>query len=223
MKLIVSMQETRQKKLENWNNDWMIILPKNGGGSMKKYLEFLLSIPKTVYFNFKSLPLKQALKIPIFVHYNTKLINIHKNVVKLGCDSFGIVRYGFGGTYGIQPIGTEKNMIEFGNAGQICFNGRARFGKGTTIRVGGGIEFGNRFSSNRNCFFGCNDCVVFGDDVLLGWNVNIRDSDNHTIFWDGNRELSQKKVTVGNHVWICSCVDVLKGVTIPDDSVVAYQ
>ena len=88
---------------------------------------------------------------------------------------------------------------------------------------GGGIEFGNQFSSNRNCFFGCNHHVIFGDNVLLGWNVNIRDSDNHTIFWNGNEETSQKRVFVGNHVWICSYADVLKGVIIPDDSVVAYR
>ena len=107
---------------------------------MNKYLELFFSIPKTLYFNFRVLPLNQAVKIPILIHYNTKLINIHKNVVQLGCDRFGTVRYGFGGTYGIQPIGSEKNLIEFGDTARIVFNGKARFGKGTTIRVGGGYR-----------------------------------------------------------------------------------
>ena len=32
-----------------------------------------LSIPKTIYFNFRYLPLSQAIKLPIWVRYNTKI------------------------------------------------------------------------------------------------------------------------------------------------------
>lgn len=36
-------------------------------------IKILFSIPKVVYFNFKYLPIYQALKLPIWISYNTKL------------------------------------------------------------------------------------------------------------------------------------------------------
>ena len=153
---------------------------------IKTYLEIILSFPKTLIFNLQALPLKQALHLPVFVHYNTKLINIHRGVLKLGKAQTGMVRFGFGGTYGIQPSGSERSLLEFGTHAEICFMGRARFAKGTTIRVGGDITFGENFSSNRNCLFSCNDKITIGDRVLLGWNVSIRDSDNHTVLHKGS-------------------------------------
>lgn len=33
----------------------------------------ILSIPKTVYFNFRYLPFPQAIKLPVWVKYNTKI------------------------------------------------------------------------------------------------------------------------------------------------------
>ena len=182
-----------------------------------------MSLPKSIFFNFRALPLKQACRLPVFVHYNTTLINIHKGVLALGQVRTGLIRFGFGGTYGLQPAATEKNLIEFGNEAKIVFSGRARFAKGTTIRGGGIISFGSRFSSNRNCFFGCNEKITIGNDVLLGWNVTIRDSDNHKVFRNGELKQGKEQVTIGNHVWICSCADVLKGTFISDESVVAYR
>ena len=65
--------------------------------------------------------------------------------------------------------------------------------------------------------------ITFGENVLLGWNINVRDSDGHMMYHDGQKVPSFKPVYIGNHVWIASCVDILKGVTIPDGSVVAYR
>ena len=36
-------------------------------------VEILLSIPKTIIFNFKVLPVKSAIKMPFIVSYNVKL------------------------------------------------------------------------------------------------------------------------------------------------------
>lgn len=93
---------------------------------MKKvghYIELIMSLPKSIYFNFRALPLKQALHLPVFVHYNTTLVNIHKGVLELKQVHTGLIRFGFGGTYGLQPASTEKNLIEFGNEAKIIFGG----------------------------------------------------------------------------------------------------
>ena len=64
--------------------------------------------------------------------------------------------------------------------------------------------------------------------MLLGWNVNVRDSDGHNIEYDMASTLIQPNIkepqcTIGNHVWLASYVDILRGVGISDESVVAYR
>ena len=43
---------------------------------------FLLSLPKTIYFNIVSLPISQAIKIPVFLGWNVKIIETHKNILR---------------------------------------------------------------------------------------------------------------------------------------------
>lgn len=87
------------------------------------------------------------------------------------------------------------------------------------------MVFGNNFSCNRHCFFACSKNITFGDNVLIGWNVNIRDSDGHKIYAlnETKKDNSIKSVEIGNHVWIGSNVDILKGVKIQDDCIVRYN
>ena len=41
-------------------------------------IEIIMSIPKTIYFNFKVLPVKQALRLPYIVSYHVKLSGIKR-------------------------------------------------------------------------------------------------------------------------------------------------
>ena len=36
-------------------------------------LSVILSIPKTIFFNLRHLPLRQAIKLPVWLHYRTQL------------------------------------------------------------------------------------------------------------------------------------------------------
>ena len=57
-----------------------------------------INILKTIFFNFKSLPFKQAIKFPIFIYSDTKLISIgkihidsddiHKGMIRIGKRNF---------------------------------------------------------------------------------------------------------------------------------------
>jgi acetyltransferase-like isoleucine patch superfamily enzyme len=96
--------------------------------------------------------------------------------------------------------------------------------KGSSIRVSGGrLTIGNNFYMNKNCFISCSEKISIGENVLLGWNVNIRDSDGHEIIYNGESKKSIKPVIIGNHVWIASFSDILKGVFLPNDSVIGYR
>lgn len=186
----------------------------------------ILSVPKSVYINLKVFDFKTAIKLSILVSYNTKLIGVNKSSIVIG-DSlrFGKVRIGFGGVDILRE--GKKSLLRIDNGGKIIFNGLAQFSQGNSIRVGanGTLIIGNNFTVNKECSIICDGNMKIGNDVLLGWKVNIRDSDGHVIY-DNITKIKnpiRKNVTIGNHVWIASYVDILKGTEIMDNSIMDYK
>lgn len=108
----------------------------------------------------------------------------------------------------------------------MIFTGKAQFAKGVTLRSdnGGTLRFGDNFRANQNFSCFSNTEVFFGDDVVTGWNVNVRDSDGHEIISaNGYITNSNKAISVGSHVWLASHCDILKGSRIPDGCIVGWR
>ena len=189
-------------------------------------IEKFLSILKSIYLNFKVFNYKTAIKLPILVSYNTKLVGIKRNSITVN-NSIGLggIRIGFGGVDLVQE--SKKSLLRIDDGGKIIFNGTAQFSEGASIRIGakGILSIGNNFAANKKCSLICDGNMKIGNDALLGWKVNIRDSDGHIIYDDITKIKNpiQKNVTIGNHVWIAAYVDILKGTEIKDDSVIAYR
>lgn len=70
---------------------------------------------------------------------------------------------------------------------------------------------------------GENSKVDLGDDCLLASNINIKSCDGHAIYQNDNVINNSKDVVIGNHVWIAQNVNILKGVSIGNDSVVGIN
>lgn len=161
-----------------------------------------------------------GIKCPIIFSNDTRIKGLTKENVVVEKMKFGTIFIGFDGSEGINK---NKTNIIISN-GKIIFKGRADISTGTSVRVDvGNLIIGDGFSCNRNCFISCSKGITIGDDVLMGWDINIRDSDGHTIYKNDVKRASHKAVTIGNHVWIASYVDILKGVNIPNGCVVGYR
>ena len=177
-------------------------------------------MPKTLFFNLRCFPLKIAMKLPVFICYDVYLGELHKNIVKIDAPiTRFMIKFGIGGVAGID----SKRSQLWLQKGNVTFKGKATFAKGSSIRNNGELIFGNCFSGGKNTFISCTKQIVFGNDVLMGWNCSIRDSDGHVIFYSGEPQEAFKPVYIGNHVWLAAESHVLKGVTIMDNSVVAYR
>jgi len=189
---------------------------------VKMVLCFLFALPKTIYFNFKVFPVKIAIKLPIAISNNVQIKKIYKNSINIESDKikFFMIKIGFGGSNAIR----EKKGIIYLNkkkGGKLIFKGSAKFSTGITLYNNTGItSFGNNFSANKNLFISCDNKITFGENCLLGWDVTIRDSDGHTILPEKE---SFKEILIGNHVWICAKVDILKGNVIGDNCIIAYN
>lgn len=63
--------------------------------------------------------------------------------------------------------------------------------------------------------------ISIGNNCLFSSGIEIRSGDSHSIYdCSGKRMNESKNITIGNHVWLCHGVSVLKGVDIADDIVV---
>lgn len=181
----------------------------------------LISLPRSFVINVRLFGIGGGYKIPLLIDNHIKVEGIRRGAVNIDYAKACSVEIGFSGVRGMRR---EKGALILGENGSIEFKGSACMSVGTIIRVdSGSLIFGNKFSCNNSCFISCTEGITFGDNVLIGWNVNIRDSDGHTMIRDGEKMESLKKVTIGDHVWIASYVDILKGAAIPDGCVVAYR
>lgn len=192
---------------------------------MYSKLNKVLSLPYSLYVCLSILPFKQAIRLPILINYKVKFKGIKKgSIIINSIVKRFMIQIGFSGSESIQ---SGKSIIILGGNSKIIFDGIAHFGEGIRIVVkNGNLKFGNNFYCNKNCFISSDNNMVLGNDVLLGWNVNIRDTDGHKIL-DNNLKSQKKRkyenVLIGNHCWICSYTDILKGTILGDDCVVGYR
>lgn len=185
-------------------------------------LDRIMAIPRSLIKNIQWFGLKDGCKIPVLVSNKTRLKGVTRGKIKVLKPSFACVNIGFGGSEGV--IENRYSSVILGKEAQLVFKGRAALASGFSIRADAGVmTVGADFSCNRNCFFACYQGITIGDRVLLGWNVNIRDSDGHRVFENDIPKPNCGEVVIGNHVWIAAETHVLKKARIPDECVVGYR
>ena len=178
-----------------------------------------VSVLKSLFLNLKCFGIK-GLRLPIVVARKCRL-NIEGNII-LSDLRFNTVTVGFGGSEGV--IEKRYSFFSVAKGATVEFEGKAGISAGNSIRVDNGtLVIGRNFSTNKNCFVACSKGIRIGNNVTLGWDVNIRDNDGHAIIDQLTGAISEsKEVRIGNHVWLCAHADILKGAVIPDKSIVAY-
>ena len=190
---------------------------------IRDILSLIISLPITIYVNFRCLPLKTAIKLPLFIGYKTHIEKLSRNI-RFGCEpTTFMVRIGWGGTEG-RECG-KKNFLFLNEDASIQFNGRCTMSSGASLILDlGTLEIGKNFFCNKNCTISCNDKITIGDQVLFGWNVEVLDSDNHKIIHKNRENVCDRgQIKIGDHVWVAAFSHILKNSNVPDGSVVAYH
>ena len=183
---------------------------------------YFLGLPKTICFNFKYFPFKQAVRLPILVSHRVVLKSLKGKIILNNKQKrkFGIVKIGFG-YVGIFDGSRSRSVWECN--GKVIFQGYANIGHGSKICVGknGQLEFGSGFDITAESQIVCFKHITFGNDVLISWQCLIMDTDFHKVIKNNQISNHDKEINIGNHVWIgCRCT-ILKGVNISDGCVIA--
>ena len=188
-------------------------------------VEILLSIPKTIFFNFKILPVKSAIKMPFIVSYHVKMDGVTRDnfIVENKKLSTLSMRIGFGDSANGRRE-SKKSLIQIVNGGKIILKGTVGLSQGVVLLANNAsLVLGDRFRCNYSTTIDCtDDNIVFGNDVVLGWNVTVKNNDGHTVIQSGRQKKKTAPVYIGNHVWLCAYSTILKGVKVGNHCVVAY-
>ncbi|OIO71424.1 MAG: hypothetical protein CO186_08745 [Zetaproteobacteria bacterium CG_4_9_14_3_um_filter_49_83] len=184
---------------------------------LSKALALFVSLPKSILFNLRYLPLQQALRLPILISYRIKLKDLRGRIV-LDRVAPGIVQIGFNSL----SFATGHGDGLWNVTGTVHFHGKARLGCHPIINVKGTLEIGDQFECGHCFLLFCDEHVHFGNNTLISWNVEVMDTDIHHITDAQAQTLNPAKaVSVGEHVWIGSHACLLKGSSIAEHSIVA--
>lgn len=177
----------------------------------------LLSLPATLYFNFRYLPLHQAIKLPV-VLYRPRILGNGTYKIE-GKIKTAQVRLGFP----MVSVFREKGVV-MENNGLIVFKGDVTLGGGVGVSVGktGKLVFGDEFCNQTGMKIICYHSIMFGDRVRIGWHTIVSDTDFHALKSEDGTQYTKGygPILVGDDVWISSYCKIYKNADIPEKCVV---
>lgn len=166
-------------------------------------------------------PFRMAMKLPLQIHYKTRITACKNSIVINDNVQRFMLKLGYGGSEGV--IEKSYSYLSIKQDGILKINGKGiLIPPGSSIRIERNAQLclGKNFSMNKNSFIYCSNRINIGDDVLIGWNVNIRDNDGHNIYYDDGHRNTKRPVNIGKHVWIAADSSILKS-SLGDNIVVA--
>ncbi len=175
---------------------------------------------KTLYFNLRSLPLHQAMKMPIYIYEDVEIISSAGDVM-IQCDniSTGMIKWGW--FYGYRSNGVTR----INNRGTIIFHGNGKIIRGCEImtREGAVLEVGHDFFFGEGFMIYCWDNIVIGNHPRFAYNSQIFDTDFHYSMNTNTGEVRRrcKPVRIGDYNWIGNNTTIKKGTVTPNHIVVA--
>lgn len=184
-----------------------------------KYIPYLFH---TIYFNFKYLSFRQAIKLPIFL-YKPKLLKLKGKVI-IDADRLetGVIRLG---EYRVSLF-PNTGILWQNHGGIVIFQGKCRIGNDSKVSIGtkGRLIFGDAFSSSTSLKVVCYHHILFDYSVRVGWDVTFMDTDFHKIkTLDGKESKGYGAIKIGSNNWFGNGCLVLKNTKTSDYTIIAAR
>ena len=178
---------------------------------------------KTIYYNFKVFPFVQAIKFPLLISRNTRILSLPRKAIHLETKArLGLIQIGFNNVGTIDST-RDKSVIQIEKGGILEISDKTYFGSGANISIGsvGKIVCMGNFCTTARSSFICHEKIIFGKNTVISWDCIFMDSDFHKIKENGSVINSPRPITIGDNVWFGCRVTVLKGANVPNGCVIA--
>ena len=169
---------------------------------------------KTILLNFSCLPFKQAIKLPIVLYHNVKIITIGEIEIQ-GPIKTAMIKIGVN-------IAKSYTSTKILTSGKMIFTGSCNIASGVIIEGKGQLYIGNDVLINENCKIMCQHSITIGNHSGFGFDTTIMDTDYHFIVNTSTGEIKKNfgKVIIGEYCWISSNCKIMKGSRLPKGSIV---
>ena len=183
------------------------------------------SLFKTIYFNFRVLPLSQAIKLPIYIYGKVSFYDLFGSVEIKAPISKGMIKLGYRQGLFSAPKGSA--MIHITKNAKIIFNGPCLFDYDYAIRVtdGGVLNIGAYIGFGNDVKLYCGKYISIGDNCRIAFGNCFQDSNFHYSINTTTSEVSRKngKIIIGERNWIGNNSYITKGTVTPDGSIVGAR
>ncbi len=175
----------------------------------------------TFYFNFKMLPLKQAIKLPFEFYGKVRFPSLKGQVIINVPVKRGLMQFGRAES---EIFPKEETLLSI--MGKLIVAGDHVFlGSGTVLEVSPDAEasFGSDILIAPRTRILVKSGLSIGSHVRISWDSQIFDSNFHYMrnVLTGKIAPRSKPVKIGSHVWIGNRVTINKGTVLPDYTIVA--
>ena len=184
---------------------------------IKRKVSFLWSInwTKALYFNFKMLPFRIAVKLPVFFYGSVKFSSL-KGQIKIEAPlKTGML--GFGQSYELTT--RSRGIAELFLDGTLLIKGHVAVGKDyfICIKHGAYCEIGHMTSMGTLGKLICTHKIILGDWVRIGYESQLIDTNFHPMVnvVSGEQYPINGVIEIGNYIYIGTQVIIYKNTKIP--------
>lgn len=187
---------------------------------LQKAIRLLRALPYSIYFCFRFLPIRQAIKVPILL-YKPKINKGKGQIIINGGGYFGMIKLGFP-LVSIVP----NSGIALEIRGIIEFGGKCMIGNGSCIATGERchLHFGDKFVASAGLRIVCYHNIFFEDNVRVGWECMFLDSSMHRLTRLDRKPIkSYAPIHIGANNWFGTQCLVMKGTKTPAYTTIAAR
>lgn len=174
-----------------------------------------------LYFNFKMLPFKQAIKLPFDFYYKIRFEELSGKII-LNKEEITRAMIKIGGR-GSEMFSRHTTIIDL--KGTIIVNGVVEIGHGCLLRVEkkGTLTFGDQVRIGALTKVFCENKILLKDEIDFSWECQIFDTNFHYIkeVITNKIEAIIGEVEIGSYNWFGNRITVMKGTKTPDLFIVA--
>ena len=185
---------------------------KTFGKIEQKCCQPWLNIIATLYLNFRTLPIKQAIKFPLYVYGRVKFYDLKGNIKINGPIYKGMIKLG---KHDDVYSHTTKNIIMLTEGSNIIFNGHCSIANGFLLRITdrGILRFGELTQCGTDVHIICTKYIDIGNYTTISYGCILMDSNCHYTINLNTHQVNRKdgEIILGSKNWIGNNSRILKG------------
>lgn len=181
-----------------------------------------MNLIKSIYINFKMLPFKQAIKLPIGIYNKCDFHSLAGKIIINSNDiHFNMIKIGYR-WLDLWPVSYLPNQLYI--SGTLTFKGSAIISGGVNLAVQistASMVIGNECTIGGGTIMKSMDELIVGDCTRITGGCTVMNSNMHYVknVSKGTVARPWGKIIIGHHCWINAYSVVQKGAVIPNYSI----